>query len=434
MPVNEAPWLTRKMELVIMIAVFLLCFVSDFFKCKSGRMANCVGGSAMLCDRDVDSSWCTDMVLPQYAVGGGSSSEETCACSKHNNSLLLFHIVEVGAPVARTVKTKSIERVPIAPLVMYALRNKTGNVISTNMKKGLLSSDLFTPLREDIGLTPHHGSNCTPVTNKFNISYSYDTVSVPVKSNFLADMESVLPFKNDFFAIRRFLPGLYRVFEKLLSRKGSFSIDKRDPCMGIHLVMVINVLPGANASWTNVDAASIPQTLFNAQTHVRKTISRYLRKKPRYTRLLRSVWYVSMPIGYPVHADSNETVNTHAALSTTDVSKKVKKTGIGEMASVDDLISNFCPAEGEQGKVCSEKCNFYEREVLSYKVANEGLVKMTVNGGQRIGLRSILAPYNDYYHMNSTGIHTSNWRDCLYLSAEGAAVMARNIAEGLWTS
>ncbi|KAH9598606.1 hypothetical protein LSM04_006292 [Trypanosoma melophagium] len=431
MPVNEAPWLTRKMEVAIMVAVFLLCLVSDTFKCKSGRIANCVGGSAMFCDKDLDSSWCTDMVLPHYAVGGVSSSDETCGCKKHNSSLLLLHVVDVGAPVSRTTKTKNIERIQIAPLVVSALRNKTGNVISTNMNSGLFSSAFFTPLREDIGLTPYHRSNCTPVTNKFNISYSHDTVAVPVKTTFLGDMESVLPFKNDFFAIRRFLPGLYRVFEKLLSRKSSFFIDKRDPCTGIHLVIVINVLPGANASWANGNTNLIHQTLFDAQTYVRKTISRYLRKKPRYTRLLKSVWYVSVPIGYPVHTVSSE-ASTHSPDSATKGNKSASDKNMERETSVDNLVSTFCHTEGEQKKVCSEKCKFYEKEVSSYQVANAGLMKRTADGGQRVGMRSILIAYHDYFQMNSTGKHASNWRDCSYLSAGGAAVMARNVAEGLW--
>ncbi|KEG11597.1 hypothetical protein DQ04_02461120 [Trypanosoma grayi] len=430
MPVNEAPWLTRRVELMFMVAMFCFCFMLDSTKCKTGRLATCLGGSASLCDRDVEQAWCDDLAMPLVT----SNEEERRACASHNSSLLLVHVVDVGAPVALTKKYKTVGRVPITPLVAEAMRNISGGAVTANNEGGFLGAPLFAPLRSHIGLSLPKAGNSPPVGAIINVSYSHDTVVVPPASTLLMDLESVLPFRNDYFAIRRYLPGLQRVFERLLSRKTTLSAKKRDPCSMVHLVIATALRPGTDVAWVGENTTLIPMILSEAQKHVRRTISRYLRKKPRYTRLLKSVWFVDVPIGYPVHDLSlKECFNTMSAKQRggNRAAGGFGSDG-GSNASAAELAAAVCTTSGgAEAKACRAMCAAYQEEVSAYRAANEGLQKTVGVGGRRLGQRSFLLPYRDHFHTGEA-MQCSHWRDCSSLSAEGSTAMARSIASSFF--
>ncbi|KAF5222319.1 hypothetical protein ECC02_004600 [Trypanosoma cruzi] len=433
MVVNEAPWLTRRLEIVFMIAMFLICLLSDGLKCKNGNAFFCIGGSSAMCERDANAFWCDDMVLPP--TPGDDTAR--CDCTAHNNSLLLVHMVEVGPSLTSVPAMKSIRRkdrylyrVPIAPLVVSALRNRTGSFITSNTTDGIFGARLFAPLRRSIGLDSPVLGKCTKNTSSLNISYSFDNLLVSSSSSsLLRGTESIIPFKNDRFALQKHLPNLQRVFGQLLLRRSTELESNRGSCLNAHLVIVIAVVPGTQTAWINKKAEAVPTTLLDVNTYVKKTISLYLRKKPRYIRLLKNVWFVGIPIGFPVHRDFNFSTDSTVSQSTSDHGSEEKKEN--SPTTVGDFPFNVCHPGVENLELCREMCQHYEKQVSQYQAANSGLQKATETIGGRVGQRSFFLLYRDHFNTESY-FENSYWKDCFQLSINGSSAMARSVASSLF--
>ncbi|RNF27269.1 uncharacterized protein Tco025E_00460 [Trypanosoma conorhini] len=432
MPVNEAPWLTRRVEVVFMIVTFLICLASDGLKCKNGGVAPCIGGSSP-CERDVNAPSCDDVVTPVV----WRDDKERCACVARGDARLLLHVVEVGPSLPPTRSGgsggHSLERLPIAALVASALKNRSGGVAASSARGGIFGASLFAPLRSEVGLAPSTTGPCAANTSSLKVSYSFDTLLIRPLSSLLRDTESVIPFKNDFFAIQRHLPRLQRVFEQLFSQKARAAAPTRDACSNVHLVILLMVMPGSDASWVNGNPMDIATTLFDAHTYVKKTLTRYLRNKPRYTRLLSSIWYVGVPVGFPVHCGTPDSASDATApplRSAYDVEGR-KNASVSSAAVVRNITSAFCRAEDANFEVCRAMCQHYEQQVAAYQVANNGLQQIAEEKGGRVGMRSFFLPYRDHFH---TALSTRRlyWRDCLQLSRKGDVAVAKSIAASLF--
>ncbi|ESL07309.1 hypothetical protein TRSC58_05004 [Trypanosoma rangeli SC58] len=436
MTVNEAPWLTWRVVVALTIATFLLCLVFDGLKCKKGGVTYCIGGSLAPCEQEVNAPWCDDMVTPPFL----HDDKEQCACMMHNDSRLLVHIVEVGPPRTFPSTTQSgrrrdhvLERVSIAALVASALKKRTGSVIMSNTRNGIFGMNLFAPLRTDVGLTPPTTGPCATRVNSLMVSYSFDMLVVPPSSLLLQDTESVIPFKNDLFALKKHFPRLQRVFEQLLSRRTTLSASKRVACSRVYLVIVIAVMPGTKASWVNKNATNIAVTLFDAHMYVKKTLTRYLRKKPRYVRLLNSIWYVGIPIGFPVHRG---VLDSAANVMGVPPQRNSDQEGGKEANMVSGSVgktteSTLCRAGDENFEMCSAMCRLYEAQVTAYQEANNGLRKIAEAKGGRVGMRSFFLPYRDHFDTELSA-ERLNWRDCLQLSFNGSVAVAKSIATSLF--
>ncbi|RNF09463.1 hypothetical protein TraAM80_02175 [Trypanosoma rangeli] len=436
MTVNEAPWLTWRVVVALMVATFLLCLVLDGLKCKKGGMTHCIGGSLAPCEQEVNAPWCDDMVTPPFL----HDYKEQCACMMHNDSRLLVHIVEVAPPRTFPSTTQSgqrssrvLERISIAALVASALKNSTGNVITSNTRNGIFGANLFAPLRTDVGLAPPTTGPCPTNVSSLMVSYSFDTLVVPLSSSLLQDTESVIPFKNDVFALKKHFPRLQRVFEQLLSRRTTLSASKRVACSKVHLAIVITVMPGTKTSWVNKNATNIAVTLFDAHTYVKKMLTRYLRKKPRYVRLLNSIWYVGIPIGFPVHRGVFDYAANVMGLPPQRNNDQggVKDVNLGSGSVGRNIESTLCSAGDENIEMCRAMCRLYEMQVAAYQEANGGLQKIAEAKGGRVGMRSFFLPYRDHFQTELSA-ERLNWRDCLQLSLNGSVAVAKSIATSLF--
>ncbi|EKF38707.1 hypothetical protein MOQ_001082 [Trypanosoma cruzi marinkellei] len=417
-----------------MIAMFLICLLSDGLKCKNGNTFFCIGGSSAMCERDANAFWCDDMVLPPSS---GEGDTARCDCTAHNNSLLLMHVVEVGPSLTSVSGMKKIQhndrylyRVPIAPLMVSALINRTGSLITSNTTNSIFGARLFAPLRRSIGLDSPVLGKCTRNISSLNISYSFDNLVVSSSSlSLLGGTESIIPFKNDRFALQKHLPGLQRVFGQLLLRRSTELESNRGSCLNAHLVIVIAIVPGTQTAWINKKAEAIPTTLLDVHTYVKKTISLYLRRKPRYIRLLKNVWFVGIPIGFPVHQTFNFSTNLTLSQNTSDhVSDETKE---NSSTTVGDFPFNVCHPDVENLELCREMCQYYEKQVSQYQAANSGLQKAVKSIGGRVGQRSFLLLYRDHFNTESY-FEKSNWKDCFQLSINGSSAMARNVASSLF--
>ncbi|KPI85047.1 hypothetical protein ABL78_5885 [Leptomonas seymouri] len=87
MIINEAPWMTRRVVVLLMAGVFALCLIADQLQCsKNGRQTYCTGSTPYHCNH----ACCRERVSVPTAVSQNPS------CRFRGTAEVLLSIVEVG--------------------------------------------------------------------------------------------------------------------------------------------------------------------------------------------------------------------------------------------------------------------------------------------------------------------------------------------------
>ncbi|AAZ12213.1 hypothetical protein, conserved [Trypanosoma brucei brucei TREU927] len=402
MVVNEAPWLTRWIEALLVVAVFLICCTADMLKCNNGFTYKCSDNGYRTCRREPQSSFCDDLVLPTTVM----RELRRCSCEDRKFAELLLHVVEVGAPIAAGGSGgENIERIPLAPLLSNALRGSIGDKIVGNRSSGIFRVPVLEALRKEIGLTVDNSTPCLNSESTFKVFHSHDSVLVPGSVNLLEEVKAAIPFDDG----GKSMPGIRSALEELLKRRQQPNEPGASSCMFAHLIFIVVGTPGRGGVWSNneSDTRHAALQLMEVQAHIRRTISRFLRGKRRYTGMLGTVWYVGVPVGFPVH--NNSATDGRAAEN-------------GRTRSCD--VGDGLPR-------CTMNCTAHTRRLTLYKSVNGELERMVGSHGRRLSARTIILPYNDYFSTIGNLPGESQWVDCFTLSSGGVAEMARLLVEGL---
>nr|CCC91298.1 conserved hypothetical protein [Trypanosoma congolense IL3000] len=397
--VNEAPWLTRWVEAISMVVLFLICCFADLMKCKNHFISSCAGNNYRTCLREPTNAYCDDVVLPASVA----KAQNGCGCGRLKLTELLLHVLEVDlGDTSGGKKNGKVEPVSIAPFLSTVLRDTVGDTTVGGANASLFVDKLFVPLREAVGLSQRNPSQCVDPYNTFHVFHSYDTVTVSRAQDVLEGVAKAISFQD---ALRN-LTGTRRVLDDLYYRKRHSKEHHNDYCALSHLVVIVIVNLRGNSSWPTLgEADNIPHKLMDIQSHIRRSLSRSIREKKQYRSLLGSVSYVTVPMGIPFQCAS--------------------RTAVGDSDTFNGLTKQSYVNERKAD--CGLSCKPYKELFPLYWSMNDNLEKQTKLVRQHPSPRTFLLPYSDYFSVVN-GSAESEWADCFTPTRNNVMKVARLIA------
>ncbi|KAG5476350.1 hypothetical protein LSCM1_04052 [Leishmania martiniquensis] len=449
MPFSEAPPLTNRVVVLLMLAVFALCLCADRLQCQNnGWQSVCIGKPAYRCS----SEWCRSYVRTQKSLSFSSS------CAGKGDAVVLIAVVEVG-PSAVSQRGINISEYMVEELrrqmetghFQHAVRQSVaghhlilgddGNDTRTSLTKMFRAKE---ELRVIVDI-PRRRTRYMAVSDAVPLpmvdglgDYHYVTweeavnVALPVSK---VDDASQLP---------RYFPNLYAKLASLSNgRAASLAPSASKECDALVVVVctVLHPLASVRSVWQT--PWNTEKGLSMGHDYVRGAVTRYLMTCRKALRYVHEVQYFQVDSRLPALAFAavarkgrhEEPIGNSAA----EVSARM----VAKLADA-SLVEAFCTAvnvtapSSSPPHLCRQACQIYTRIGSDLVSGDQSLLDSSAWG------RGISSPvrHNCYYEVlaaqgkgsasGTFSTHTLSrvFDDCLRLSPDGARDYANCLLRG----
>lgn len=426
MAVDEAPWLTRKMVLLFMAAVFFFCYVADRQQCEhNGRTTLCIGEPTYRCLF----SFCDDAVP---LVTPPSLSAD---CRGVGETLLLVDVVEVGPSLTAT----GVPRLSTTMAGLLERELKDAQPASLNESLTRLPSLLKVLERPSsifsANFTPRNTTRVVVVNDVVDLAEPDGNAKATSSgtSSWRSQVEKRLPifYRKDPLALVERFPQLREALESHVKRRGVVG-EKAGTigsinCNMLQIVFYLVVAPGVNLTWTERDANGGSTPLFNGHVRVQQAISHYLSNSYRYLRYVSGVSFIVLPVSYPAHQFA--AAGPPEIQQTLELSTAIAISAEMNLSLASQTASTICHSGVEQNREqCILSCSTHEAQsAMAHHSSNTLYEKFSYKS---LTSNTLSVAYANCYYAILTGKETSEnettsgvsdlFADCTHLTSTGA--------------
>jgi hypothetical protein len=374
MAVNEAPRLTTRVVLLLMIAVFFLCIVADQFQCsKNGRQHFCTGRPPYRCENN----FCRE------TVSGLTDGRYRVSCKFHGTSEVILAFVEVG-PSLVSERGANISDYMVAEV--RDLINTSGFPRVTNTSKNRRTShDTFYALDDYNRLSESlQGLKAMP-PDTTQLTVVNDVIPLPLYQhgepqrylNFDEAIDAVLPISklDNATQLQRHFPRLYHALDAAVRRRKKNTAESAK-CDSIHVVVYILVSPLASVRDVWGSNQGFRAIISRGNALVAGAVTRYISTNERLLKFLNDVQFAYLHLPMPSRQFSPSSLSKKLYVEEEDFRRGALQdpndVAHAVQVPVTDVHASvaFCNASHNESRAsaCLQACGRYDK--FSSLVAN----------------------------------------------------------------
>lgn len=446
MMVNEAPYLTNRMVLLLMWAVFVLCLCADRLQCQNnGWRSMCIGRLAYRCS----SEWCRSSVITPTSVSLASS------CAGKGNAVVLIALVEVGPSVVsrrgesiikymadelrRQIDAGEFQRaVRLTFAAPHLVPDNTGDDARTSL------TELF---REKASLraifdVPRNQTRYVVVNDVVPLpavdglgGFNYTTWEEAV--------DAALPVSkvDDASQLPRYFPNLYAKVAVLSNERAARAAppsSKQCDALIVVVCTIVHPLASVRSVWQTPRNAGAQLSL--GHDYVRGAVTRYVMTCRKFLRNVHGVYYLQYESRLPAWTFTAEMLGGAGEEPSMIAAINATAEGVPALSNTSSLAAAFCtPANATAPSAllqpCERACQIYGRIASDLVASDRSISSRPFEKHPQFS--SFSATYNCYYEvLSAQGAAAINgtfdaktvsrlFDDCLHLSPVGGRAYAR---------
>lgn len=392
MPVNEAPWLTRRNAVLLTVITIFLCFICDDLKCKHNNSSWCVGPVPFRCLHD----GCESTVTGLRSVSFGP------ACTGKGRATLMLHALDIGpALLSQTVPaagtgdaSETLESVgsTLAKHLSHLMQDPSAE-LNVSLSKTVLPSLIGSRMLQPFTAAGEARGNTT-------VTVGFDRLPFTVERSgtYMTKLGETLTLQRTaHVALTKFFTTLNENLEREIALRSTYEDAE---CHVLYLVVFLFHSLGVSPALIEGDANDVAGVLAQAHKYTRLFVTKTLSERPNINKHLNGVYYVLLPFSFPAPVPAN---------STSDEA---------------NVTASF-PCAGSNKQQCIEACRAAARQKPTAAEANAALGAAAARHYQIPTINSVMPTVAS--GLSKVVGNASLYSDCFFINSVGLDQLARQM-------